>query len=105
MQKVCTKCGSLSEPIRKRDGDIFTGVFRYIMAAVFFVVGFFTFVISDIFAIIFWVISLIFLFAAIKNSAGYAKVTEKCPKCNSSDMVPTDTPIGKKIIEEFKTES
>ncbi len=80
MDKICKLCGYCGPVVKKGPGTLGTEI-------TFWIIGF--------------IVPPFLTIAAIFSLYRFALRRAVCPKCGSPDVIPLDSPMGKKVYKEF----
>lgn len=90
MSKLCTNCHYIGLEKADVSGNIFYEFTLWILAGVFFVIGFGFFFL--------WIFALVFFLLAVRYSINRYKKVRYCPECGHDSMIPIHTPKAQEIV-------
>jgi uncharacterized membrane protein YqaE (UPF0057 family) len=73
MKKICTSCGYVGSSVRITKGNLLIEIFLWLLVIIPGVI-----------------------YSIWRLTSRY----DACPECKNPSMIPTDTPIGKKLLKE-----
>ena len=85
--KLCTTCGYVGQSKRETKGSFIMEVFLWLILVPGFIMGGFL-----------WLIFLVpgFIYSVWRLTTRY----DACPKCAAANMIPTSSPVAKKLLQE-----
>lgn len=90
MSKLCTNCHYIGPEKAEISGSIVYEFILWMLAGVFFVIGFGFFFM--------WLFAFVFFLLAVRYSINRYKKIKSCPECGQNSMIPVHTPKAQEII-------